>query len=329
MDKQVNVAVIGAGYWGEKLIGEYYQLMQRYPNVKLSAIVDNNKERLAHVKKRFNLPDKIFYDGFEEFLRNNELIDAVHIATPNETHFEIALKMIEKGKNILIEKPMTTSSRSAFKLAREAEKKGVVLLVGHIFRFNNAVNKAKQLVEEGALGQIYYLSLKWTTNMQNLPERDIVFDLAPHPIDIINHVLEEWPHSVYARAQSFRRKVKGREEVAFVLLELPGDVLGEIMLSWLQPGIKTRIVEIVGENGALYIDALNQKMQLCRNNEVCSDIFVEANNTIEAMITHFVECILKGSAPLNSPLIGAMTVHVLEKIRESLDKGASVSVMLP
>jgi predicted dehydrogenase len=327
MDKRVKVAVIGAGYWGEKLIGEYLRLSKKSA-ITLSAVVDKDQERLSYIKNKYNLPDKMFHSDFQEFLKHNE-VDAVHIATPNETHYQIALEALERGKDVLLEKPMTTSSRSAFQLVREAEKRGVILLVGHIFRFNNAVNMAKRLIENKTLGKIYYLNIRWTTYMHNLPKRDIIFDLAPHPIDIVNNLLEEWPLNVYSRARSFKRRLKGLEESAFITMELPKDIIAEMTLSWIQPGAKTRTVEIVGENSALYVDALNQKIYLYDNNNNKSEIQVEVNNTIEAMIKHFIDRIINGSPPVNSPLIGAITVYVLEKIRESTEKNSSVDVMMP
>jgi predicted dehydrogenase len=329
MSRQIKIAVIGAGYWGEKLIEEYLKLSTKNNNIKLSVIVDKNYERLNYIKNKFNLPDKMFYSDFYDFINNSNEIDAAHIATPNETHYQIALELLERGKHLLIEKPMTTSSRTALKLAREAEKRGIVLLVGHIFRFNNAINMAKKLIESKMLGKIYYISLKWTTYMQNLPERDIIFDLAPHPIDIINHLLEEWPFRVYAVAKSFKRKLKGLEESAFIIMELPDDTLAEVTLSWLQQGVKTRMVEIIGENSTLYIDALNQKIHQYDNYNRKIEIQIEANNTIEAMINHFIDRIINERTPINSPLIGAITVHILEKIRESLNNNTSVPIMLP
>jgi predicted dehydrogenase len=326
MDKQVKIAIIGAGYWGEKLIGEYMKLSLKNSNIKICAIADINPQRLIYVKDKYNLPDKVLFRNHTEVL-NNDIVNAVHIATPNETHYEIATEAIEKGKHILLEKPMTMSSRSAFKLARKAEKAGKVLLIGHIFRFNNAINEAKHIIESGELGEVHYLDLRWTTYMQELPERDIIFDLAPHPIDIINHLLEEWPTRIYSIAKSFKRKKPGFEETAFIMMDLPGDKIAGINLSWIQPGAKMREVVIVGEKSTLYIDALNQKAYICNNENERLKIKVEANNTIESMISHFIDRIVNGSPPINSPLIGAMTVHVLEKIRESILQKLSVNIM--
>jgi predicted dehydrogenase len=323
----IRIGVIGAGYWGEKLIGEYLALSSRNPDVKICGVADMSPQRLYYVKDKYNLPDKILFRNHSEVLSSDKGIDAVHIATPNESHYEIAIEAVERGKHILLEKPMTVSSRSAFKLAREAEKAGKVLLIGHIFRFNNAINEAKRVIESGGLGDVHYLCLKWTTYMKELPERDIIFDLAPHPVDIVNHLLEEWPTSVYSIARSFKRGKPGLEDTAFVTMNLPGDTVAEINLSWIQPGVKTREVVIVGEKSTLYVDALDQRMRLCKNEGEHFNIELEANNTIGSMISHFIDRIVNGSPPVNSPLIGAMTVHVLEKMRESVEKKTSVNVL--
>lgn len=328
MNKPTRIGVIGGGYWGEKLIAEYLRLCSRNQQVKLCAVVDTDPARLKYLGDKYNLPDKILYgnqQGVLDISRISEEVDAIHIATPNETHYQIAMDAIERGKHVLIEKPMTTSSRCAFRLAREAEKAGTVLLVDHIFRFNNAVNKAKRMIERVNLGDVHYLDLRWTTYMGISPNVDILFDLSPHPIDVVNHLLEEWPTCVYSTAKAFRRK--GLEEVAFTTMELPGDRMAGITLSWLQSGDKARTVTIVGEDATLCVDALNQRVVLCKNEEKPIVVEVEANNTIEAALAHFVDRITNGSPPINSPLIGAMTVHVIEKMRESVTRRATVDVM--
>ncbi|MEM4522036.1 MAG: Gfo/Idh/MocA family oxidoreductase [Nitrososphaeria archaeon] len=329
MDKQVKVAVIGAGYWGEKLIEEYIKLSTKRPTVKLQAIVDQSLDRLNYIKNKYNLPEKMLYKDYKELLNNDNEVNAVHIATPNETHYQIAMDSLENGKHILLEKPMTLSSRTAFKLAREAEKSELVLLIGHIFRYNNAINLAKKLVHNNVLGKINFINIKWVTHMENLPVRDIIFDLAPHPIDIINHILEEWPTSVYSKARSFKRGEKGLEDSAFIIIDLPGNAIAGVTLSWIQPGAKTRTVEIVGDKSTLYIDALTQKMQLYDNSNKQSEIKVEANNTIETQLNHFIDRIINKVPPLSSPLIGAMTVYILEKLKESIEKNSSVEIMAP
>lgn len=327
MNKQVRVGIIGAGYWGEKLIGEYLRFSSKNSNVKLSAIADVDVNRLKYIKEKYGIPNKILYKNYLDVLNNSE-VDAVHISTPNEFHYEIASRAIEKRKHVLLEKPMTLSSRYAFKLARESEKVGIVLLIDHIFRFNNAVNFAKKMLEEDVLGKLYYINLKWITYMEKLPCRDIIFDLAPHPIDIINHLLEEWPSSVYSRARSFKGR-EGFEDTAFILMELPEGQLANISLSWIQHGSKIREIELIGEKSSLCINALTQNVQLYKANSGYVECPINSNNTIEALIAHFIDRIITGVPPVSSPLIGAMTVYVIEKIKESLKKNQSINILMP
>ena len=315
MNDRIGVAVVGVGYWGRKLVEEYLLLSKRRSDVELVAVADVSKERLMRISSEFGLPTSMLYADHHELL-GDDRVDAVHIATPNETHFRIARDFLEAGKHVLLEKPMATSSREAFKLARMAEELDLVLLVGHIFRFNNALKKARDLIEEGAIGEPYYVELRWTARLEPLPKRDVIFDLAPHPIDIVNYLLDEWPSLVSAMAKSYVRKTAGLEEVAFISSELPDDIMAHISLSWLSTGPKIRNVQVVGSGGLIDVDALSQSLTLYRVGG-CEKIEVRPNNTIESMISHFVDRIINGDPPCNSALIGAITVSVLEAIRES------------
>lgn len=317
MVRQVNLAVIGTGYWGTKLIGEYLALGKKRSDLKLCAVVDSVKERLEKVSNKFGLPSDMLYSNYRDVMRNHR-INALHIATPMETHCEIALDAIDWGKHILLEKPMALSSREAFKLARHAEKKGRVLLVGHIYRFNNAINKVKEMIEDGTLGEPYYMDLRWTTYMQPPDHRDVIFDLAPHPIDIVNHLLEEWPQKVSMEARSYQRKTMGLEETAFITANLPNEQIATISMSWIQPGPKRREVMLVGSKATVYIDTLLQRIHLYNNGTEGREIQLEINNTIATEINHFVDAIINDNPPTNSSLIGSMTVLVVESMKKSL-----------
>jgi len=326
MGEKVNLAVIGAGYWGRKLIREYIALSKKRSDLSLKAIVDKAKERLYKISVELGIPAEKLYINYDDILKNPK-INAVHIATPNETHYKIAMEALERGKHVLLEKPMALTSREAYKLAQTSESKGLVLLVGHIYRFNNAVTKVKEIVEEGKLGEPYYMKLYWTTLMNKLPQnRDILFDLAPHPIDIVNYVLEEWPTKVYTQARSYIRGKKRLEEAAFSLGELPEGQTILIVLSWIQPGPKKREFILVGSKATVYVDALNQKITLYDNNRTLKQIHVQANNTIESMISHFIDRIINGNPPRSSALIGARTVSIIEAMQRSLNLGKPVYI---
>jgi len=319
------VAVVGAGYWGTKIIREYLAFSKRCPEVNVAGIVDCSKDRLTAVARELSLPQNRLFTHHQQVIERRD-INAVHIATPNETHYPLASEMLHSGKHVLLEKPMTLTSREAFKLARLAEVNGSTLLVGHIFRFNNALRKAKKLLEEGTIGRPHYTKLQWTTLMPPPNDRNIIFDLAPHPVDIINYLFEEQPTQVYTSARSYIRGKHDLEEMAFITLTIPEDITGLIMLSWMEHGPKIRNVSITGSKGTICVDALRQKVKLYKSQNLRKKIQVIPNNTIEAMIDHFADSILCNESPNNSALIGALTVTVLEAMIESLRKNIPIRV---
>jgi predicted dehydrogenase len=325
LSKTLNLAVIGAGYWGAKLIAEYSALSNKGYDVRLHAIADNSSERLQNIGKRFSLPSSILKNDYNEVFDDPE-IDGVHIATPNETHYEIAMKAIAAGKNVLLEKPMCLTSSDAFKLARYAEKSNVVLLIGYIFRFNNAIDKLKQMVERKEIDGCRCVELRWVSAMPPPPGRDIIFDLAPHPIDILNHIFEEWPSEVYVKGRSYDRKKSGLEEVAFVAMDFPLDIIVSLTLSWIHHGPRERTIFMITENGAIKTEAVEQTITLYENGQT-KEIPLQRNNTIEGEITHFIDRIRDNVPPLNSSLVGVMNVKVLEAMSKSLQENKATSVI--
>ena len=325
MSKTTNLAVIGAGYWGTKLIGEYYALSQKQQDVKLCAIADSSLKKLSDISQRWNFASAMLKKSYIEIIEDPK-IDGVHIATPSETHYEIAKSAIDAGKHVLLEKPMCLKSSEAIRLARLAEKKNAVLLIGHIFRFNNAINKVKDMIEKGKLGETLYIELRWTAFLQPPPSRDIVFDLAPHPIDILNHLFEEWPSQVHLTARSYEHKKVGCEEVAFATLDFPRDIMALIELSWLQRGPRQRTLTIVNKNSTLKVEAVQQTITLHKNGQT-KEIPIIPNNTIESEISHFIGRIKNNDPPINSALTGIMNVTILDAMRKSLQTGTVTSTM--
>lgn len=326
MVEKVNLALFGAGYWGTKLAKEYIHLQQQNKKFNFFGIVDPDKAKLIDTGKKLNLESNILFDNAEECLRNPD-INAIHIATPNETHFNIAQEALSNGKNVLLEKPMALTSRDAFKLARLAEKSGQILLVGHIFRFNSALQKAKEILETGQIGDINYLQLSWLDYLNPLPDRDIIFDLLPHPIDILNFLTGEWPSSIYTHSFSYTKMgQKHNEDVAFIIMEMPDKCSAQISLSWIQPGVKERLVTVTGTTGTLVIDTFMQKLFILKGSETES-ISVTKNNTIMEMVSHFVNCIYRVENPINSSLVGAITVGVLSSARKSLTERKALRIL--
>jgi UDP-N-acetylglucosamine 3-dehydrogenase len=349
--KPVKVAVLGAGYWGTKLTREYVAIQSTTGDAVLDWVVDSSEAALESVRRQVVRTTSNtsgtrtkFSNRIEQALESDA--DAVHIALPNNLHYELGRAALEAGKHVLLEKPMATDSRHAFKLVALAEEKGLVLQVGHIFRFNNAVNMVRKLLSEGRLGKVYYAKLDWAAFLAPPDGRDIVFDLAPHPIDVLNYLLGEWPSDVDAVGESYVRKGALSEDMAFVNLEYPDEIVANVYLSWIQHGSKDRTIRIVGERGTIYCDAAQQTVYMYTDEgktEIPRSLFPhsrlgngiadggvppasEPNNTIRDMEYHFIDTVRGRGPQLNSATIGARTIEVLEAITGAMRRRKSVQV---
>lgn len=316
--KKTNVAVIGAGYWGKKIVCEYSQLAKSNSKVNLSAVCDLSKENLQFCNENYHIP--YVCSSLEEVLSCGE-IDAVNVCTPSETHFKISKAALEAGKHVLVEKPISLNSSEAYELVNLAREKGLVLSVGHIYRFNNVLKKVRRLIEDGFFGDIFYLNLRWTALSPPLEGRDIITDLAPHPFDITNLLLNDWPSKISCKAKTYRRKEL--EEVAYCIAEFDNDVMAHIELSWLLPG-KIREVNVSGSKRFAKIDCLRQVIKAFENGEFY-DVPVKRNNTIKTELEYFINCIQNGKSgkPVsnnrNGGLLGANVVRLLEAARRSVE----------
>jgi UDP-N-acetylglucosamine 3-dehydrogenase len=313
MTKPVGVAVIGAGYWGRKLIGEYLSAEKNRHNLKLVKICDASLPALLACEPKFSISYRLLTRNAEDIMEESR-ISAVHIATPNATHYTLAKMALEAGKNVLIEKPMTLNSAEAQELVELAASRELVLNVGHIFRFNSALRAAREVLQSGWVGRVFYARVQWTDSAF-FPDRDIIFDLGPHPVDILNLLLDAWPSQASGYARAYRNS-KGHEEVAYVTAEFQGGVFAHIELSWLHPS-KVREVSIVGSDGTLVVDCLKQRVLRFRNGDT-SELPVSANNTIADEIDQFIDCIGRRDTSSESGFIGLRTVEVLESIRKSM-----------
>lgn len=328
----IRIAVLGAGYWGTKVAREYASMDFFRDNALLVSVSDSSAQALSTIQNELQSSAIRFSKNIQDVLEDPS-VDAVHIALPNQLHYEVGRMALESGKHVLLEKPMSTSSREAFKLARLSEEMGLVLQVGHIFRFNNAIRTLKQILQQGRIGRILYGSIVWSAFIRPPEDRDIIFDLAPHPIDILNFVLDEWPISVDAIGSSYLRQKPNAEEVAFVNMRFPNEFLANVYVSWIQHGKKERTIMIVGDKATVYCDALNQIIHIFDKSNPTSKIGieVESNNTIRDMQFHFFDQIRRRGPQLSSPLIGATTVQILENIvrsmRQKTDQAAEVALL--
>jgi UDP-N-acetylglucosamine 3-dehydrogenase len=319
----VNVGVIGAGYWGKKVISEYLALAKEDPNVSLLRVCDVQEQNLRCCSEVFRIPKEQLLNRYKDLL-DLDNIDAVHICSPNETHYEICREALMAGKHVLLEKPMTLSSQQAFELEALAKKEDLGLQVGYIFRFNNALREVRKLIRDDFFGDLYYLRLQWTTLMLPTPKRDIIFDLGAHPVDIVNFLLDMWPSKVFCKARAYTRETL--PETAYAVMDLDTRIMASMELSWLQPG-KERRVDVIGSQRSATIDCLNQNVEIFENHEKNGfKIDVQRNNTILTELKHFVDHISEKGEPINSGYVGPMNVLVLEDLRESMIDDRTVEI---
>jgi predicted dehydrogenase/predicted transcriptional regulator len=311
--KPVRVAVIGAGYWGRKLVYEYMSAQCNKGNVKLAGVCDLSPSARLFCKEKFSVKDELL-TGSAEDVTGDPGISAVHIATPNQTHYSLAKMALEAGKDVLVEKPMTLDSREAYELVDLAASRELVLHVGHIFRFNSALNKAREILRKGNIGKIFYARIQWTDS-QYFPDRDIIFDLGPHPVDVLNQLLDSWPTQVSGFARGYRNS-KDHEEIAYGLAEFDDGVFAHVELSWLHP-TKVREASIVGSEGTVVVDCNHQRLTLHSPSGII-EVPVSATNTIGSEIDWFADCVRKRCLDIESGLIGARTIEVLEAMHKSM-----------
>jgi len=276
----MKVGVIGAGYWGKKHVNEYHQLGHEV------FVSDLSKENLEFCKLNFG---GIPVNDYKEILSNNE-IKAISICSPNSTHYKFALEALNAGKNILLEKPIVTNVSDADEIIKIANSKNLVLLIGHVFRFNNAINTLKDLVRSKKLGRIYTVDISWTTLEPLFPDRDILFDLAVHPLDILDNIFDTKPSGIYCTGEGFRQKNPEFAILNCHLIDSFGgkDIFVNIVMSWLNP-IRNRKIVIVGSENTALIECVKQTVQLINNHSgVSEDIQITPNNTIRDELNYFL-----------------------------------------
>jgi UDP-N-acetylglucosamine 3-dehydrogenase len=223
---------------------------------------------------------------------------------------------------------MTLNSLEAIKLVDLANEKRLVLSVGHIFRFDAALEKAKSLIEQGWFGDLYWMKLTWTALMPLMSGRDIITDLAPHPFDILNFLTNEWPDKITCVAKAHRA---GQNiETAHITSEFNNNMLAHIEVSWLNPE-RCREVQIMGSKRFAKIDCITQKMKAYENDFF--DVPVERSNTIGNEISHFIQCVREGKTShdvllnKNNGLVGMNVVKLLEVSKSAMENGKTLKVV--
>ena len=317
--KFLKIGVIGAGRWGQKHVDEYSQMK----NADLAWISDVNKDSLKICKDKYKV--KNVTTNYKELLDSD--VEAISICTSNETHYKVCKDALLAGKNVLVEKPLTLKSKQAYELVELAKKKKKLLAVGHLFRYNNALNEVKKLIDKKYFGDINYLRLQWTIQWKPdiYPDKplDIIVDMMPHLYDIMNHLTGLWPKSITCFAKAYIKKEF--EDTAFIVCEFPKNIITHSEISWTLPE-KVRQVDLIGSEACAKIKAVDQKVKLFKNSNEGKKIDIRSNNTLGDELKNFLDAVKKGKTVTNDGKTGAKTVELIELTRKSLNQNKTITI---
>jgi predicted dehydrogenase len=236
----IRFGVVGYGYWGPNVVRNLDQLEK----ADLLAVCDMNASARQRVQKAH--PNVTVTSDSAELIKSSD-IDAIAVVTPVWTHYELAKAALENGKHVFVEKPFTSNTAQAEELIDLAARKNLKLMVDHTFLFTGAVRKIKELLNENALGKLYYYDSTRVNLGLFAHDVNVIWDLAPHDLSIMDYLIEERPEAIVATGQSH---LNGFEDVAFITLYFPNQIVAHINVNWLSP-VKVRTTLIGGEKKML------------------------------------------------------------------------------
>ena len=242
---KIKIAQIGVGYWGPNLLRN----MVANKSCEVKTVVDLSKERRHFVR---DLYPSVRVSYRVEDIVNDSDIKAIVIATPVATHFDLAMKCLEAGKHILVEKPMATTVEEVQQIGELAEEKGLVAMVGHTFLFNSAVRHVKELIDSGELGDIRYIYSQRVNLGRIRNDVDALWNLAPHDVSIVQYWLND-PEPIHVIRKGMDYVQKGIDDVVFMNIEYPDNIIANIHVSWMDPH-KIRRMTLVGSNKMVVYD---------------------------------------------------------------------------
>ncbi len=324
----LNIAIIGYGYWGPNLVRNFSNAV----NSKVTHVVDFRPERLSIVNKMY--PSIETTNNVDEVI-NSSKVDAVVIATPVFTHFELAKKALLNGKHVLLEKPMTSTVAEAKELIDLADKMGLLLMVDHTFLYTGAVRKMKELIEKKELGTINYFDSTRINLGLFQPDVNVLWDLAPHDISILLFLINEKPLSVNATGVSHTNN--GIENIAYLTTNYSSNLLAHFNCSWSSP-VKLRNTLVGGdkkmvlfndlepsEKLRVYDTGYNYKTDEEKNKLLVDyrtgDVYIpklEMKEALLEMANDFVQSALNKKQPVSTCLLGLEVIKILEASQTSI-----------
>ena len=321
-----NVAVIGSGYWGKNLVRNFNELGV------LHTICDKDVRILRSFQERY--PDVEFQTSFEAVIRDPS-VDAVAIATPAETHYELAKRALLADKDVFVEKPLALLVEDAEDLYDLSTNRDRKLMVGHVLLFHPAIIKLKEIIDSGELGKINYIY----SNRLNLgkfrSEENILWSFAPHDISVILYLLEEMPSHIVAQGGNYLNR--DIADVTISVLSFKSGVKGHIFVSWLHPNKEQKLVVVGDKKMAVFDDTLPEGKLRVHNKGVdwvnrqpvprknkAKSVAIDPYEPLRAECEHFLKCIESGITPRTDGMNGIQVLKVLNSCQDSLENNGSV-----
>ncbi|ACI18519.1 Gfo/Idh/MocA family protein [Dictyoglomus thermophilum] len=309
------IGLIGLGYWGKNILRNLYELGVLHTACDFSHEVVEERRR--------SFPEVSYTTDFNDLLSNSE-IKAIAIATPAVTHYELAKKALLAGKDVFVEKPMTTSVKEGEELVKIAEEKNKIIMVGHILQYHPAVTKLKELISQGLIGEIIYIYSHRVNVGKIRIDENVWWSLAPHDVSLILMLTGRMPKRIYYQGSSYI--TKGIDDIALASLEFDNGIRGHIFVSWWHPYKEQKLVTIGSKGMLIFDDTTEEKLFLyphkvewnngipVAKKEEMQVIPVEKKEPLKEELLHFIECVKERKTPRTDGYEGLRVLKVLEKI---------------
>jgi predicted dehydrogenase len=332
----IRVGIIGYGYWGPRIARNF----QGLAGCELSVICDKSA---ASLKRAMHAHPSVSVTSDAQDVLGSPCIDAVAVITPVWTHFEVAKAALENGKHVFVEKPFTSTVAQAEELIELAARKHLQIMVDHTFLFTGAVKKIRQLLDEGTLGKLYYYDSTRVNLGLFQHDVNVLWDLAPHDLSIMDHLIKAKPDVVIATGQ---KHLNSHEDVAYLTIYFGDSIIAHINVNWLSP-VKVRTTLLGGEKKMLMWNDLeaDEKVKIydkgvdITSGEGVYDLLVsyrsgdmwapriEQTEALAAEAKYFIDCIESNTVPFNDGAAGLRVVKLLEAADRSLrERGRAVQV---
>ncbi|MDD4182408.1 MAG: Gfo/Idh/MocA family oxidoreductase [Candidatus Omnitrophica bacterium] len=332
----IKIALVGIGYWGPNLLRTFISL----PGIDVRFICDKNKQLAAKIG--FSYPTVDFSTDYNQILADKD-IDAIVISTPGVTHYAIAKAALTAGKDVFVEKPITLKLKEAENLLKAAQKNKRILMVGHLLEYHPVTVKLKALIEKKTLGDVYYIESRRLNLGKIRREENVIWSLATHDIAMMMFLLGKTPISVEANGGSYIQKRV--EDLAFITLQFPGNILGHISVNWLSPR-KIREITVVGSKKmAIFDDMVHDEKLKIWNQYQEKKRFVDYSHLpklkfgsisiprvkleepLKLECEHFIECVKSRKQPRSDGSDGLRVLKILMAAQESLEKRRVVKIV--